>query len=67
MQFKGYPIALTRRILSLVMENSIEGFKENGFVGGLKAAPKDLIPAATYIGEGLALGYVTNSLGSVNK
>jgi len=62
MQFKGYPIALTRRILSLVMENSIEGFKENGFVGGLKAAPKDLIPAATYIGEGLALGYVTNSL-----
>lgn len=62
MQFKGYPIALTRRILSLVMENSVEGFRENGFVGMAKALPKDLIPVATYIGEGLALGYVTNSL-----
>lgn len=62
MQFKGYPVALTRRILSLVMENSIEGFRESGFVGIAKALPKDMIPVATYIGEGLALGYAANSL-----
>ncbi len=62
MQFKGYPVALTRRVLSLVMENSITGFKENGFGGLLKGVAKDAIPVATYIGEGVALGYVTNSL-----
>ncbi|CAL7960861.1 hypothetical protein GAMM_180002 [Gammaproteobacteria bacterium] len=62
MQFKGYPIALTRRILSLVMENSIEGFREDGFVGLAKGIVKDTPVAASYVGEGLLLGYVTNSL-----
>jgi hypothetical protein len=62
MQFKGYPVALTRRILSLVMENSITGFKEHGFAGLLQGIKKDSIPVASYIGSGLALGYVTNSL-----
>ncbi|CAL7961316.1 hypothetical protein GAMM_200016 [Gammaproteobacteria bacterium] len=62
MQFKGYPIALTRRILSLVMENSIEGFREDGFVGLAKGIMKDAPVAASYVGEGLLLGYATNSL-----
>ena len=62
MQFKGYPVALTRRILSLVMENSVEGFREDGLVGLAKGIVKDAPIAAGYVGEGLLLGYATNSL-----
>jgi hypothetical protein len=61
MQFKGYPIAMARRILSLVIENSVEGFKNDGFTGMARGIPKDSPAALTFAANLIILSYLSDS------